>query len=1410
MTDHVGKSHPAAQKTTSLPGNQKGQQIVETSTQNSFDGNFVQRNALVDRRLSSISTKHHPSNRTVKPSNMALILPSAFEQSTSSKPEPPSASDQSTPSKPQPRWQRRTQRRQEYLASSLSTRGLTIPRPTSLEATPPQDDAELPIERHIISDSASPHPAKNNATPTHDALPASGLTPTNSGLESPPTDFYSHATTPLTSTLSTSNSWITCSEEAHIHGGANTMASRSAISRRAANPEHEHRQPSKVKIFDAMLSALDRKKKKALPEERSAALQATRGTVLRPHARIRNVLTMTAPSTDSLVLSPAPVVSRHRKLEPRGASEREDFTHLRAFLDANPAKPEDRAQLHEPKSHFDWEESDDESGFQARKKLQPRRMPKHEQAAADEKGAGVETADAVRSGAAQPGSKDIMATLDKFNAFLDEDREAGPRTADSPVQVTKLSGLASKSSREFTPVKRASVLKLFDDPVWVSPTKISAGTSFYSSASSKELGRASSGSSGNTTAESKPSLTSSSTSHDAGPDTPSDAEITRVREYGSRAGLVEKPSLLKKFRSQFQMNSAPVVVIEDGPQRHRNITGGPFESDGFDAPRFVQPPKRRTSTGQISKSDPSDPFIDHIRPKDIGNIKEITAVQGNGVKSPHFHFYANSPSKQDKRLRVDVSSPKPVSTNESGGSKQSPGVALTPSSMSSAAKSSPGGLPMGPWEPDWDDAVKWVRKCERDREAREVKEAKEARREEKRLKKLEAGRDIVRRGSLLGLTPKKPVQDLTEDEFEVFGSAGTTPLKEDSESKRSGLLGGFFTKMLGTREEQETEAKRIERELERHRSLQLLSRSESRNISEPTLEDKTRYENALQKLNGEFSKEPVGSNNAFRSEEESELASAALGLGITAEIQDQLAKRNQAAAQMTYEDFAAMKDRDAACGPAPNTKEVFETASTATIDQGQVGDRSNPCSLETIEEYETEGPELNEYNASEGELLSKHSKGQRLSTDTGNSGGLGGLGASVNSGRARLHSNHKQQASITASVGSNDSIGTHILDGDEDADSDYSQEQEIMPAPLSIRKTRQCNNMTLSPAGHTALSYEPKASDIPMLRVARSSQHLQPAGSNSFIPRRNASFHDRIQEASLQQQSKLGNHPALRGDAVETDEPIALHKSTNGHIHTKSTSELARIDSGIDLGDLHDEGYATGPVTQQEFKSTRDYQASKVKNAGSGNARQHQAPTLLRTSGDSGHNVGDVDVQALRNEVGLAPIRVPSGTTDSPWHPKHPFTWDHEKIMCRDIHTPMNVQPELPEMPHNHPVNLGEIESHYLGGGPVKKQMVDAKMCDNCGTLCCRFANLIITSNITTSRDLAEETVRLKAEQRFNMLRTYHPNGIEEYETFLDCTHCGHSVCPGCANRCTENLCQAIVCTECANESEVCPVHNFI
>ena len=1278
------------------------------------------------------------------------------------------------------------------------------------------------------------------------------------------------------------------------------------MSRVVLQPYHDNRPPRKVKLFDAMLSAIDRKKKKTLPKEKVDTLQATLGMVSTHSCRAQPSLTFAAPSSESFVpqQAPAPQVYNPRKLEPRGAAERADTTHIIDFLDGNRARPEDKVVSYEPKSFFEWDDDDEDSGSQVSDSNSlPQKLHKHKHKRVAAIGREKDSVNAGEAGqvmskrnVGQQVPEGVLETLERFNGLLDGIEHIGPKNRTPPSHVDGFEGFGPGIGGRKTPVKRTSVLKIFDDPLWEREfgklsssiliprlTDItsevpdgSRGSPSNSNTSTRDFGkmrafadqacksinghsaaRSSNTSSQNATTVSKPSLKTSPASKDApasvssevllspsgfrhvnwsqhgrgmsamlapecAPSAAAMPPIAQPEDHELKSEAVERSSLLKKFKSQFQMNAATPDCVDDGLQKNEKTMAGPPEKEAAYVPKLFSRLKPSPSTGDLRKNDTTDPFMDNAPQRKFGNTTEVVALASNAGKARRFNDHSGSPSRQDKRQKEacpSLSLPKLASVNSLQGNKESPKSPHTPSSASSGTTRSPGGMPKGPWEADWDNAVRYARKCIKEDEAREAKEAREReareKKDEKRLAKLKVGKDLVRRQSQLGLTPKKPVQNMTEDEFELMASAATTPQKEGN---IGGILGILFTKMLGTKEERDKQAKHIGQQLDNHTALQLLDKPGFKDVNEPTEEEKAHHDKALRLLNGDGYE---GENlvNPFGSVDQSATASQCFGLGITSESresQEERAQHNLAAAEMKYEDFAAMKRGQKAEEPANRQRGGRLKLNTTSVAEDDKERRSPASPLGTIEEHETEDPE-----GTGGRDASKYDytcndRSIRFNI-AGNAAASAGTTtpypspASTNDTSGQAQNRQDHNSTSTASIQSNDSIAERHLDIDDDDKSIYSVDADAMPAPLNVKKFRQGNSTGLESIGSLVADDTAASHNLPMLKVARSSRHLQPADSNSFIPRRNSTFHERIQEASRLQQSNLGSHPALRGAAIDTNSATESPHSGQRNVQPSSASEHARIDSGVgmDSEQLVDEGYVTGSVQQQEFKSAQHLSTAETERSRRHSSPQSRKPTLVMNNDTDGRTVADIDIQALRTEVGLAPLRLPSGP-DSPIHPNHPFTWNHEKIMCWGIHNPMNIQPQMPEIPHNYPFNLSRADSQYFCTTPTQAQFAEAQMCHNCGVFCCRFANLIVTSKIATSRDLAEEMVRLKAEQRVSMLRTYHPNGIEEYDTFLACSQCGHHVCPGCAKKCTESLCQAIVCAECTNDTEVCPVHNFL
>ena len=70
------------------------------------------------------------------------------------------------------------------------------------------------------------------------------------------------------------------------------------------------------------------------------------------------------------------------------------------------------------------------------------------------------------------------------------------------------------------------------------------------------------------------------------------------------------------------------------------------------------------------------------------------------------------------------------------------------------------------------------------------------------------------------------------------------------------------------------------------------------------------------------------------------------------------------------------------------------------------------------------------------------------------------------------------------------------------------------------------------------------------------------------------------------------------------------------------------------------------------------------------------------------------------------------------------------------------------------------------------------------------------------------EMVRMRAQQRLEMLKASYPDGIEQYETFLLCGGgCGEMVCPECAGLCGEKGCETVICKGSMEGNGLCSQH---
>jgi len=680
--------------------------------------------------------------------------------------------------------------------------------------------------------------------------------------------------------------------------------------------------------------------------------------------------------------------------------------------------------------------------------------------------------------------------------------------------------------------------------------------------------------------------------------------------------------------------------------------------------------------------------------------------------------------------------------------------------------------PSGPEHPDWDEAVRRTKKIVHERQKREVSQAlqqtKDLKKEQERqLKQLRAGRDIVLRGSQLGLAIRKPLEEMTSEEFETVGALATTPGKETSTGKKSRALGSLFTKVLGGPKAREEYAEEVRRKLDRHKSLDLLELGLAADSGELKEEYRAHYEEALAFLGRERltdcnSLSPVSpmspasaSSSLYSISPDGEVSDTnndtlpfggskgTIGLGI-ATTPSRPARENRK--YNNFQEFAAMWRRR----ESGDDEDAEDSAVLSDISEEDgelhIGAASSPSHSSTV-------------TAILDPTEREHEDGNSWCTESFESG---------DDEAGQVH----ESTSDAATLGSE-----HNNVDTESTESDDRIEVDAIPAPLQLR----------------------------VLRVKESSEHMPPTVSNSFIPDRKASFHARIQEASRLQQAHIGglSHPALRATDGNAENGWAANMAANNAFYGKDDVEADLRRASIDSG------YAE--MADERYGDT----ASSSSIPGSPDAREHPSKGSFETvtgcqqrsntlQGQAVRNessvAGDMDLTALRSEVGLGPLRFASSI--SLRHPHHPYTWTHEKVMCRSIHTTAAT-----ESPATRSI-AARPSSSFSSRTTAASSSLETRMCPHCGTHCCRYINLIVMSAIKPSGDIMEEMVRMRAQQRLEMLKASYPDGVEEYETFLRCEcGCGEMVCPECAGICGDKGCEKVVCKGCLGGREMCSLH---
>lgn len=280
--------------------------------------------------------------------------------------------------------------------------------------------------------------------------------------------------------------------------------------------------------------------------------------------------------------------------------------------------------------------------------------------------------------------------------------------------------------------------------------------------------------------------------------------------------------------------------------------------------------------------------------------------------------------------------------------------------------------------------------------------------------------------------------------------------------------------------------------------------------------------------------------------------------------------------------------------------------------------------------------------------------------------------------------------------------------------------------------------------------------------------------------------------------------------------PATQHQTVNETTLPAEEAALYRIEHVEDLTQL-------SPVTSRPTEQSQQHSSAIPRDASSNtdmrpesskmdetfadviNAWQQFSPSTATQSHDALFN--NQQIQILRSQIGLEPIHehIPGNAK----HPNHHYTWNTKKIMCRRIHNPGMLLPSLPSPTPGQPANMAEYANDFFVGSPYTNEPSEPEFCAACGSLCCRFAELSNQPRKRTTDIMELNKIRRNAEA-IATLRATKPNGVEEWDAFLECSHCQRAFCPDCITLCSEALCQEPVCSDCRQGLELCRIHNMI
>lgn len=246
----------------------------------------------------------------------------------------------------------------------------------------------------------------------------------------------------------------------------------------------------------------------------------------------------------------------------------------------------------------------------------------------------------------------------------------------------------------------------------------------------------------------------------------------------------------------------------------------------------------------------------------------------------------------------------------------------------------------------------------------------------------------------------------------------------------------------------------------------------------------------------------------------------------------------------------------------------------------------------------------------------------------------------------------------------------------------------------------------------------------------------------------------------------------LKSETLDSDNQDSLFCDANGHRKDEDSPKPV-----ASLGEL---GFNVYPKPMIDFEHL---------------VEQHpkMSQPIFSSALDYPHIIRSKSLQNLRTQNGLPPLKLRE-RNDEKQHPSHEYTWLTEKLMCYSVHTPVVRLPDIPNVPKDSKLNLGDLPSKHLRGH-YEVPKLKLQRCACCQRSCCLYASKLQISMIDTN-NVAEEHIRACAEAEVDKLRSIYPNGIDEFNTFLACLECSRIVCPRCADLCEERHCRQVMCKD--------------